>query len=87
MSNVASVRKEVRMLERVLVPKTEPEWAKNAREIDKALREYERIKKESGFYDLSPREQAEQEMKRAVEAVADLRSQGYWTEAKKECLI
>ena len=78
MSNVATVRKEVRMLERALAPKEEPEWAKNAREIDKSLREYAAIKEGSGFKSLTPREQAECEMNGAKDCVRNLARQGLW---------
>ena len=83
MSNIASVRKEVRMLERVLAPKEEPEWAKNAREIDKSLREYAAIKEGSGFNSLSPAEQVECELNLGREVVENMKRQGYWAEAER----
>lgn len=87
MSNIASVRKEVRMLERVLAPKTEPEWQARAAAITQSLREYEQIKKESGFYELSPKEQVESELALCKELIEDFEKQGFWKdleEAEKE---
>ena len=78
MSNVATVKKEVRMLKEALAPKKEPEWVARAAAIDKSLREYAAIKEGSGFNSLTPREQAECEMNGAKDAIRGLARQGLW---------
>lgn len=85
MSNIATVRKEVRMLERALAPKEEPEWAKNAREINQLLKEYEAIKESSGYNQLSPSEKVACEVGLDKEVVRNLARQGLWgpEEAKR----
>jgi len=78
MISTATVRKEVELLRRALAPKVEPEWVEHARQIDQSLREYEQIKKESGFYDLSPEEQGRVEMEAAHAVIRDLKKNGLW---------
>ncbi|MCJ7431106.1 hypothetical protein MUO83_07865 [Candidatus Bathyarchaeota archaeon] len=85
MSNVATVRKEVAILRKALAPKEEPEWAKNARAIKECLENYERVKKESGFYELSPADQMKCEVNLGKDVVRNLARQGLWgpEEAKR----
>lgn len=78
MSNIATVRKEVQILRRALAPKEEPEWAKNAREINKMLVERERILNSPEFLSLSPREVMELEMSTINKVLDDMKKQGYW---------
>jgi len=78
MSNVATVRKEVEILKRALEPKKEPILSAQATAIIESLREYERVREESGFNKLSPREQMECELKETEEVVRHFARQGLW---------
>ena len=53
----AAIENEIKLLKNALAPELEPKWKEKVAEIIKALVEFEKIKEETGFYDLPEAEQ------------------------------